>query len=95
MNFIKSFDFLLKPKSDTNFHGLCERVNTDLNAVRNSLRVMPQDEIHACLNYAEQHGRMGAVTWIKAEIERRNFLLDQYSIVLSILALAVSIVGLF
>jgi hypothetical protein len=56
---------------------------------------MPNPDVFAFRFYAEQRGSTGAQMWAESEIKRREFLLNQTSLCISILAMCISVIALF
>lgn len=91
---LQDFLFLFKTTSNREFSSLCSKVNTDLSALENALKLMPQKDLYALQFYAENIGSNGATMWIKAEIQRREFITLRISIWLSIAAIIISMIAL-
>ena len=94
MKLIRGLGFLYRTKSHMNFSGLCELVPKDLSLVTSILRKMPHEEVCAFKLYAENRGSTGAVIWAEAELQRRQFILNQLSLVISMLAILISVVAI-
>lgn len=91
-----AFDFLLRPKSNREFDSICRDLpNSNLDKTISILRCMPNHDIFAFRYYAEQGGRTNAAMWAHAEIQRREFLLNQTAIFISVFSFSISLIALF
>ncbi len=89
-----NFRFMFATQSNTNFSVICGMSATDLPGMKELIRKMPYEEVIALKQYAEQRGSIGSMIWAEAELQRRDFILKQLSLILSILAVIISVIAL-
>ncbi len=93
---LQSLNFLFWTKPLPNFNQFCTLfVNgDDLLAAKEILQKTLAQDIHAFIAYTDNRGSLTAKMWAEAELQRRDFILKQWSMLISLLAFFISTASL-
>lgn len=93
---LQSLNFLFWTKPLSNFDHFCTLfVNgDDLIKAKETLKETLVQDIQAFIGYADNRGSTTAKIWAEAELQRRDFILKQWSMIISLLAFFISTAAL-
>ena len=85
--------FLFCTKSNLDFDSLCKVFVENTTTGRKQIKSMPLEEVYALKDYAQQRDSITVSIWTNAELQRREFILRQISLLLSISAFIISVLA--